>query len=478
MNFLQTRISKRTGKAVLSIIISISLGFLFTAEASQIPAETDTAEVSQILAETDTAEASQIPDETDLVFDEMPSGEVSDGIGSGTSFLTSYVFEPTRVTLRQEGSYKFKEPDGIINNRSSVRLEYSKFFLNNFFLQFDSRLTTYWKNDHRAKAEAEQVFFESRTREAFLQTSFLKTSIKAGIQILAWGESEVGAITDEISPRDYREMFNISLEELRLGQPMLTVDQYSPFGAWGLFFIPSPAFNKYPKKGTAYYYDPFNGNIEDRVEKRDENIFEYGMRWKKTFGKSDISIMAASLINNDYAYRMEDSLDRITKNKLRNYLAGMAFNYALRNFLVKGEVAMKSPKVYNNASFHIVKKDAIDASLGFDYSPGGTFSLSLESVTNFVADWNDEIQGVPELTHTLVLFLNNRFINDDLSVFLVTLYSEPYTSFLNILTTSFNWNDHVTLYFDAYYPFIKDKKSFYWIYRDQKQVVFKMQYQF
>jgi hypothetical protein len=467
-----------TVKAVFSMIFSISPGVLFTAEASQISGKADTTGASQISGETDTTGASQISDKTGLVFDEMPSSEASDGIGLVTSFLTSYIFEPTRVTLKQEGSYKFEKPDGIINNRSSVRLEYSKFFLNNFFLQFDSRLTTYWKNDHRAKAEAEKVFFELRTREAFLQTSFLKTSIKAGIQILAWGESEVGAITDEISPRDYREMFNISLEALRLGQPMLTVDQYSSFGDWGLFFIPYPDFNEYPKKGTAYYYDPFNGKIEDRVKTPYENIFEYGMRWKKTFGKSDISVMAARLINNDYAYGLEDNLGLITKNQLRYYLAGMTFNYALRNFLVKGEVAMKSPKAYNNAAFHIVKKDAVDASLGFDYSPGGTFSLSLESVTNFVADWNDEIQGVPEVTHTLVLFLNNRFIHDDLSVFLVTLYSEPYTSFLNILTTSFNWNDHVTLYFDAYYPFIKDRKSYYWIYRDQKQVVFKFQYQF
>ncbi len=116
--------------------------------------------------------------------------------------------------------------------------------------------------DKATEAEDEEVLFETSSKEAFLQASFADTSIKGGVQIMIWGESDGGAIADVISPRDYSELFFISLEESRIGQPMLIIDQFSAIGDWSLFYIHDPEFNEYPEKGTAYYYDPFDGQAE------------------------------------------------------------------------------------------------------------------------------------------------------------------------------------------------------------------------
>ncbi|MBU2510349.1 hypothetical protein KJ966_03390 [bacterium] len=421
-------------------------------------------------------------DETELVFEDENMGELLLEDETATTPFLSSLLEPIRFTLRHEVSYKTEDPDGINNNRTSFRLEYSKFFLNNFFLQFDSKLSAFWSNDHRAEAENEEALFETSSKEAFLQASFSDTSIKAGVQILIWGESDGGAITDVISPRDYSELFFISLEESRIGQPIVIIDQFSTIGDWSFFFIPDPGFNEYPEKGTAYYYDPFAGLAVYQDVTSDEELFEYGLRWKKTFGKSDVGIMAASLIDNDYAYRLDGYTNSgkllFTKIKQRYTMAGITFNYATGNFLLKGEIGKKLPKAFNNGAYQIIEKDVVDTALGLEYSPGGDYTLSLEAVNNHVIDWNDDIQTVPEDSNSLVVVWSKSFFNEDLSVNWMTSYSEPYTSYMHSLRTSYNWNDNITLFFDAFYPDIKKEESNMWVYRDQKQLVFKLQFQF
>jgi hypothetical protein len=167
------------------------------------------------------------------------TGPDDEQTGDGSLFsldgFSSAVLEPMRITLKQEYSYKLGAPEGQINNRSSVRLEYDKFFLNDYYARLDTKLTGYWGSDHRNAAEAYNI----STKEAFLQGSFGNTSIKLGIQTPIWGESEGGAITDVIAPRNFSELFTINLEESRLGQPMLIVDYFTDVGDWSFFLIQS-----------------------------------------------------------------------------------------------------------------------------------------------------------------------------------------------------------------------------------------------
>lgn len=463
---------------IIDLLVNTSPAFC------QVSDKTDTMEVRQAIAKNDTIASLAFDSETE--FNKQSFGGVAAGGENVPSFWASYLQNPMRLGVKYEVAYKFTKPDEIKKDRFSLRLEYSKLLFNKITIQVDTKISTYLNDDHRTRTttfwiddnpKKAEMAFGGKTRDAYLQTSFNKTSIKAGIQTLVWGESDFAAVTDEISPLDYREPLNLNLDELRLGQLALTIDQYSPFGDWSGFFIPDPKLNEYPKKGTGYYYDPFNGSVEYQLDQQKGIFFEYGIRWKKTFGKSDVSLMSASLINNDYASHMV-APGLIIQSKMRYSMAGLTFNYAINNFLVKGEVALKSPKPYNDESFQIVKKNALDASLGVDYSPSSTLTLSMEAVNYHIVGWNDKIQGTPKDNYMMLLILSKTLINNNLSLNWVTMYNGPYTNFFNLLTTSYNWNDHITLYFDALIPVTNNINSGLYIYRDQKQVAFKIQYQF
>jgi uncharacterized protein DUF1302 len=473
-------------------ILLIGLGVFIC--LSTLPAQTIDA-TSDLVTGTDTGETSGFPAEEEAFsFDEGEASFEEDAFDEEADFDTGEeedekedsfledLLSSARFTLKHEISYKAEEITGIQNNRSSIRLEYSRFFLDNYFLQFDTKLNAFWGNDHRAEAEDEESFVEPYTREAFLQASFGDTSIKAGIQIMIWGESDGGTITDVISPRDYSEFFLISLEESRIGQPMVILDQYSSIGDWSLFYISDPKFNEYPAEGTAFYFDPFAGQAEFRDGTSDDPIHEYGLRWKKTFGKSDISLMVASLLENDYVYRLDGATTGgkmlITKTEQRFSMVGVTFNYAKGNFLYKGEIGKKMPLSFNDTAYQIVKRDVVDTALGAEYSPGGTYTLGVEMVNSHIQEWSEELQGIKEDTNSVVLVWSKNFLNEDLSITWMSSYSNPHVAFIHALTSSYKWNDNITTYFEAFYPDVQDEENQLWVYRDQKHLVFKMQYQF
>lgn len=389
-----------------------------------------------------------------------------------------------RISVAHEVSYRIGDARGMVNNRSSFRLEYSKFFLDSFFVEVDSKLNAFWSSDHRAEAEDERIAFETITPEAYLQYSKAGSdiSVKVGVQKMIWGVSEGGAITDEVSPRNFSELFFIPLEESRLGQFMVNVDHFSSIGHWSFFFVPDPKFNKYPEQGTAYYFDPFAGAAEVRDDPAGGDDQEYGMRWKRTFGSTDVSVMAASLIDNDPVYRMDGltqaGVPLISRVEQRFTLTGMTLNHARGDFLFRGEVGFKSPKAFNDAAFRTIEKNVVDSSLGMTYSLGQSNSIGIEWVNRHVLDWSGRIAGVPRNTSSLVLNTNFFFLNDTLLVNWLTIYSRPFTSVQSSVRTSYEWDDNLTFSLDAHLIDVQDSSSALHRYRNQDQVVFKVRYQF
>lgn len=378
-----------------------------------------------------------------------------------------------RISLLHEVSYKFASPKRFVNNRSGVRLEFSKLFARNLFLRLDTKYNLHWNSDHRTKAKNENLFRELITREAYLQTSFGETSLRVGYQILPWGVSEGGAITDEVSPRNSADFFFVPLEESRIGQPMLALDHFGRTGQWSAFFVPRPAYNRYPDSGSEYDIPGAFEVEEPEGSWDDTDDFEYGLRWKRTFDKSDFSLMAASLIENDYLVR-----------KQRMQMVGMAANIADDNLLYRAEVALKHPRVFfaQNAAgdgFDIVESDVFDSSFGFDYSPGGrSLIYSAEIIWSRLLDWRSTIVGRERDEYGLVGSVSNRFFNDDLTLSWLMIYNEPYTSFQHKFLSTYLIDDNSTFFLELFYPDERDSRSGTWPHRNEKQIVVRYQYQF
>lgn len=438
--------------------------------------ETDDTDAGTEPVESDEQMPSETPiSDADVDFSadsfDMDAGEKDSG--SGTTH---------RATFAHEASYRIADDGGLVNNRTSARLEYSSFFRESFYVRLDSKLNAYWGNDHRARGKSMQA--EVITSEAFLQYSRQggTTSLKAGVQKLIWGESEGGAITDEVSPRNFSELFLIPLEESRLGQGMVVFDYFSPVGDWSAFYVPTPRYNEYPERGTEYHVDPFGGQAIVRDVHGNARDDEFGMRWRRTFGQSDISLMAARLTENDHAYRLEGLSPTgallVARLKQRMTMIGSTFSLTRGKSLVKGEVALKSSRAFNDAAFGLVEKDVLDSAIGVTYSLGQNNTVGVEWVNSRILGWNRGIAGVPENAASLVVNANVLFLHDRLSVNWLAIYTEPYHSHQSSIRTAYKWDDNLSFGLDLHYVDAPDRRSGLRPYRDKDQVVFRVQYQF
>ena len=395
-----------------------------------------------------------------------------------------------KKSMRIGLSYEFamRYPDIVRKSRVGIRTDYSKLLFGNTSLIVDAKAFMFLPHDHSDRQSVlwlnddslnMKVSFGARVRDAYLQSNFNNTSIKVGVQTLAWGESDFATITDEISPMDYREPLNLNVDELRIGQVMLTVNQYTSFGNLTGFFIPYPLFNQYPRRGTDFYYDPYEGiaSISYKMDKNKGLPFEAGARWKKTFGKSDISFMAATLINNDYALRRW-GYNITYQSKLRYSMAGITFNRAINNFLIRSEVAFKAPKAYADRDQQVVKKNNLDASLGIDYSANSTLTMTLEAINYHIIDFDNTVKSAGRDNYMLLFILTKLFMHNELSVNWVSMYNGPNPAFFQLLSTTYNWNDRLSLSMDIILPFTKDQGSSFYTLRNEKQASFKILYQF
>jgi hypothetical protein len=255
---------------------------------------------------------------------------------------------------------------------------------------------------------------------------------------------------------------------------MVAVDQYSDYGQWSAFYIPRAEFNENPLPGTAYYFDPLRYRSEIGGE---DDLAEFGASWRKTFEDADITVMAANLIANDYALSMgTDGL--VTRERERFSLAGAVFNYALKQVIFRGEVAWKSGQAFNDAALQIVKRDVVDAYIGAEYSPSSTLTVSVEGVNRHVMDWNGEVASAPRDSQSLLLSVTKMLLHDDLTINFLNFHSMPQSGSLAMLLTTYDLSDNMRLGFNVVLPYSQSRDSALFSVRDQKQVVFKIQYQF
>lgn len=387
------------------------------------------------------------------------------------------LLQPARFTLKHENSYKTKEPSQTVNNRSSIRLEYSKFFGTYFYLQLDTKINAFLESDHRAKAEEKNILYESSTKEAYLQSSFENTSLKFGLQVVIWGEADGAAVTDVVAPRDQSELFFISLEESRISQPMLVIDQFLEIGDWTLFYIPSAGYTKMPEKGTQYdlgFFDNFSIEADEDLEK---NSDEGGIRWKKTFGKSDLALMAASLIENNYQYKMNAS-GILIKTKNRYQMLGLTFNYGKGAFLYKGEIAQKSKKVFNNTQYELIEKDVFDAAFSAEYSSSGGYTLLFSLINQRIVGWEAELTGTDEDSGSYTISWSDNYLNEDLSASVMASLNYPNDEKTVTLNVDYKYYDDLKFEVSFLKLEIKNEESQLWEYRDEERLTFKAQYQF
>lgn len=314
-----------------------------------------------------------------------------------------------------------------------------------------------------------------------MQCSLENTSLKLGRFITIWGEVDGNEITDIISPRDYSELFFVKLEDSRMRQEMVTLNQYTSFGNFNLFYIPKPSFNRLPDQGTEYYIDIFGEGVEIKEDKKKDNGPEFGIRWIKNFEKGNVSLMYANLLENEYSYEFIDEIGPETlleKSTQRFQMIGATVSYTKGSFLWKGEFAKKTSLTFADSNFNLYKNEVIDYAASIEYS-GSLYSIGIDIDDRYVLNWEKKISDdVQEHNTTITFCCDRNFLNNDLTIEFETSYLMQEYAIEYSLDATYQFNDYLKFEGEVFVIDVSNKNSSLWEYKDQDRLSVRMVYQF
>lgn len=223
---------------------------------------------------------------------------------------------------------------------------------------------------------------ELRLRDAFVDMTFDKLWLRAGQQILAWGQSEGLVITDVLSPQDLREPGQAELQDIREQVPAL---------------LGSLAVGSATKLSVAITYtadsnryaeaqEPFDFFARYRLEglqiqqRKPQSDWEYAIKLDRTFNGGDLMLMAGRVNDNSLSLAGLDlPAGVLYLNQQRQTVLGARLERVRGNWLVTTELAHWQDVPQPTAGFTPWPlHDQSRAMAGIEYSGWDDLSLGLE----------------------------------------------------------------------------------------------------
>lgn len=235
---------------------------------------------------------------------------------------------------------------------------------------------------------------ELELREAYLRGTVSDNfDITIGRQIEVWGKADSVRVVDVLNPLDFREPGMVDIEDLRLPTFMIKGDYY--FSDWNLsaIVIPEIRMNKNPAYGSDFYLGNPNQPPPDEEIPDDLENQEYALALKGRFQGWDLSFHAAHIFDDQFYF--ETINGKPVLKHARVNMAGVATNIASGSWILKSEAALFDGIKYSGFDEEYTRADVM---LGFDYAGITNTSLSIETVTRYLFDYDKALAAMPNDT--------------------------------------------------------------------------------
>lgn len=356
-----------------------------------------------------------------------------------------------RFTLQQELSYNVSSPSSIETNRSSLQLEWNRNLSDVVYVYADVKYNIYWNDDTRIE-NGDSIDDGFNIRNVYLQKTWGDMSAAVGHQIIILGESETSVVADVFSPRNQSDFIFTSLEESRLSQLMLKIDQYSDLGHITFLLNPFPKVDETPKASR----------VPPGLVLQDEEVdlsSEFAIRWKKVVGRGDYSVFLANLADNNVAYQFVEALDNGMLVDARynryNMFAGAA-NYTFGNTSVKTEFAYNADRTFqtsgpfSESNDGIFKSDQFKLSVGLSHTQDSVRTWTFGVSKPVVFDSNEFLDKKALESTDIVLGVSESFLHETLDLSYTLLYGFVNESEVHKVTSEYQFTDNLSLGLSAF----------------------------
>ena len=254
--------------------------------------------------------------------------------------------------------------------------------------------------------------------ETYVQGRLLRyLDVKAGRQIVVWGNFDNIRVTDILNPLNLREIGATDIEDRRLPVNMLKIDAYLSNWTFSGLAIPEIRFNKEPEYGSDFYPSDLPPVNEDKPESGLEHM-EYALSVRGVFSGWDIAFYWADVYSDTPHLKRLPGFFQVELAHANLKLYGAAFDLALGNWLLKTEVAHITGLKYFNTVDETYSRTDVGA--GLEFSGFSEMILGIEVVQRYIHDYDDVLENEPdnrEKTSTQsAAMLTKTWLNETLSL--------------------------------------------------------------
>jgi hypothetical protein len=319
-----------------------------------------------------------------------------------------------------------RQPHELEVNRLGGDLRYQHLYDSGWLLRASGRARLYlpggYEHDNAGRPD-----HELRLDELYLQRSGLQHSVTIGRQTVVWGETTGNSVLDIINTAEYRDLTVIDLEDARQNQWMVNWDWFSEAATLSTFVNLYPEFNPLPVSGSPLFPD-----LPWRLPtvRRDQPLFETGIRLQRSIPGSDFSVMAAWLYENEVSYAPPEPGDINARPLLNDHLLlGFSGNRAIGRLLLTLDLAYSrdvlAPYTATvqapNAAPRYRDADRLAASFGLEYALTTTRRFSISVAAERIDGPRTRDNGLLRRvdggnTGNVLLRFSENLLNDDLQL--------------------------------------------------------------
>ncbi|MCL3781969.1 hypothetical protein EMN47_16405 [Prolixibacteraceae bacterium JC049] len=327
-------------------------------------------------------------------------------------------------------------------------------------------------------------------REAYMEYTAKNWSIKAGRQIVIWGNSDGLRITDVVSPMDMTEFLARDYDDIRIPVNGLKLNYTNTKLKVELIFIPVSSFFIVPvhaKNPWSVFAlsneDIYSVNLDDTPQKLLKNG-EFGGRLSFYLSGIDFSFSVLHTWNKMPVFKR----NRISKENDTTYIKGIYkrmdmlgfdFSYPLSQFILRGEAALYlnealSEKIDSDSNY-IVTSNTSNILLGVDWYPGAEWTITAQYSNKYIADYNSKIEQ-PKNTTLATLGITKKVFRSTLALSSFTYFDITNKGAFNRTSIDYALTDEIHALLGC--DWFNGDKGMFGKYKDNTELWIKLKYSF
>lgn len=314
--------------------------------------------------------------------------------------------------------------------------------------------------------------------EGYLDYALNNLSIRAGRQIIIWGQSDGIRIVDNVSPLDYSETITRDFDEMRMAVDVLNLKYASGWGDLQLLWIPVYRSGEQPLKDSPWYLGGHGSNtvLPDNEPDHPFKDSELALRYALYLSGMDLAFSYFYTWNDFPCYQRSGAALGPVYDRV--HILGAEFSKPLGEFVFRTEAAYFAGSLAQgyDSDYFTAEKDRVKWLTGLDWYPGNDWTLSWQYAQHHVLNAGS---GLTEsgCTKTVTVNVSKNLFREKLTLSAFGYMDIDVEDRLVRLTAEYQFIDNLEVFLGADI-FAGDRKGAYGRYKDNTQVWTKIKYHF